>query len=292
MLSEALSALSADEVRAFMTTKSPRKKTKSQNSNQVHSFPVVFEVNLSAKPLLPIQIESNLPHIMIPIGQNPKSAIFALQSAYDTCAACNVGYLIFHLSIAEKFPQTVKSLTYCKDKYAPLILSGIVSEKKNDAAVMKPTASLPAIIEYWLPFPTMEGHRTTLKIALGKMVSVNTIIGMPMIGPAKLSLDLIDNVVDSGILDCEPFPVTFRPTSQSKPDFSKVNSDDTKLLATNTTTDHIRSEDAAACRVALANHDYNENTSEPVAKKAKIDITTVTDSDHHTRSVTFPDSTS
>jgi hypothetical protein len=270
---------------------SPKKNTKTPNNNQIQTFPVVFEVILSAKPMLPIQLENNLPHIVMPVGQNLKSAIFSLLLAYDTCAACNVGYLYFHLPIAEKFPQLVKSLTYCTDKYAPLTLSGIVSEKKDETPVMKPCATLPVIIEYWLPFPTMGGSRTTLKIALGKMVSVNTIIGMPMIGAAKLSLDLVDNVVDSGILDCEPFPVTFRPTSQSAPDFSIVKSDNNKLLSTNAELSHIQSSDAVACRVAMANYDYSDVNSEPIPKKAKIDIASVTDGDHHTPTVTFPDST-
>ena len=115
---------------------------------------------------------------------------------------------------------------------------------------------------------------------------------MPMIGPAKLSIYLIDKVVESGILDREPFSFTFRPTSLSAPDFSEVNSDNTKRLTTNTTTDHIQSEDAVACRVALANYAYAKISSEPVAEKAKIDITSVTEGDHHTHTVTFPDSAS
>jgi hypothetical protein len=186
----------------------------------------------------------------------------------------------------------VKSLLYCADKYAPLTLSGIITENKDGTSTAKPTATLPAIIEYWLPYTTRAGHRTTLKIALGKLVSVNTIIGMPIIGPAQLSLDLKDNVVESGILDCEPFPVTYRPTSQSKPDFKAVHSDNTKLLTSKASYDYILKRDATACRIALANYDYAEINSEPTAKKAKIYITSVADIDHHTTAVTFPDSTS
>ncbi len=62
-----------------------------------------------------------------------------------------------------------------------------------------------------MPFLTKEGHKTTLKIALGFNVSVNTIIVMPIIRPAKLSLDLVDNVVKSGILDTKPFLVIYSP---------------------------------------------------------------------------------
>lgn len=234
----------------------------------------------------------------MPIGPTLTSAVFSLLVAYHTCAVCNVGWLPFHLIIAEKFPQLVKSLVYCADKYAPLTLSGIVTENKDGTSNIKPTATLPAVIEYWLPYKTRKGHRTTLKIALGKLVSVNTIMGMPMIGPAQLSLDLKDNVVESGVLDCEPFPVTYRPTSQSKPDFKHVNSDNTKLLLSEIATIdgidfvHIQKADAIACRVALANYDYAEINSEPTAKKAKFDTISVADIDHPTTAVTYPNSTS
>jgi hypothetical protein len=68
-----------------------------------------------------------------------------------------------------------------------------------------------------------------------------------------MSLDLVDNVVESGILDAEPFPVQFFPTMTSTPDFSKVNDSDAKLLLTNTTwSPHISADDARACTVALS----------------------------------------
>jgi hypothetical protein len=136
--------------------------------------------------MLPISIESNLPHIVMLIGQNRASSPSSLLLAYDIYAACNIGYLGHHLPIVEKFPELAKSLIYAEDKY----LSGIVTKNKEGSATsMKPTATLPAIIEYWLNFLTKEGHRTAVKIALSKFVSVNTIIGMPMIKPAKLSVE-------------------------------------------------------------------------------------------------------
>jgi hypothetical protein len=79
-----------------------------------------------------------------------------------------------------------------------------------------------------------------------------------MIKLAKLSLDLIDDVVESGVLDTEAFPVIYRPTIQSKPDFSKLGSNNTKLLTANSEEyyGHITSSDATACHVALENWDY------------------------------------
>jgi hypothetical protein len=213
--------------------------------------------------------------MVMPIRQNKEASTKSLLLAYNTCAACNIGYLGHHLPILEKFPQFVKSFVYMADKYAPLTLSGIVSNKEGSVTEMKPTATLPAIIQYWLPFLTKEGHRTTLKIALGKSVLVNTIIRMPMIRPAKLSLDLVDNVVESGVLDTKLFPVAYRPTIQSTTDFSKTNSDSNKLLLTHLTLGHITTEDATACRVALANHNYSFDSTEPPAKGVTIEKASV-----------------
>jgi hypothetical protein len=130
MLTEAFGSLTRDEIRALVALSSPAKKTKNSPNGAVQTFTVCFEVNSSVKPMLPISIESNLPHIVMPIGQNLASSPFSLLVAYDTCAACNVGYLGHHLPIAEKFPELVKSLVYAEDKYAPLTLSGIVTENK------------------------------------------------------------------------------------------------------------------------------------------------------------------
>jgi hypothetical protein len=199
LLNTALESMSGDEIKALISGHHMGKKVKPS----VTTFHIqVFESNLArdSKPLLPISIEANLPHIALPIGQNLETASISILVAYDTCAANNVGYIGHHLPITEKFPQVVKSLTYAADKYSPLVLSGIVTDTEGKSTV-KPTTTLPDIIEYWLPFRTKEGHRTTLKIALGHHVSVNTIIGMPMIKPAKLSLDLTDNVVKAGVLD-------------------------------------------------------------------------------------------
>ena len=190
--------------------------------------------------------------------------------AYDTCAACNVGFAGHHLPIAERYPELVKSVTYTADKYSPLTLSGIVHGEKGKST-KQPSAILPIVIEYWMPFLTKEGHKTTLKIALGNEVSVNTIIGMPMIRPAKLSFDLVDNVVDSGILDTEPFPVIYRPTIQSAPDFSQVSSDDPKLLKSIIDFDHVSSADVKACALAMTNDIATAEFAKPISHKSKPD---------------------
>lgn len=102
----------------------------------------------------------------------------SLLLTYDTCAAYNVGYLGHNIPIAERFPQLVKSLLYEAKKETLLTLSGITSDKEGSKMTMEPTV-ISAVIKYWLPFLTKEGHRTTLTIALGKFVSVNMSIRVP-----------------------------------------------------------------------------------------------------------------
>jgi hypothetical protein len=135
--------------------------------------------------------------------------------------------------------------------YLNILLSDVVHGDKDK--FVKPSAVLPMVIEYWMPFLTKEGHKTTLKIALENDVSVNTIIGMPMIRTAKLSFDLVNNVVESGVLDTEPFPVIYRPTIQSAPEFSKISSNDPKLLVSNYEFDHVTSSEVKVCINAMQN---------------------------------------
>jgi hypothetical protein len=81
-----------------------------------------------------------------------------------------------------------------------------------------------------MPHTSKEGYQTSLKIALGKGVSVDSIIGMSMICPAKLSLDLSDDVMEAGALDTIPFPIIYKPTIRTMLDFSNVDEAELKSL--------------------------------------------------------------
>jgi hypothetical protein len=261
--------LTSDQIKTLLldNDESPTKKRR-QGTTGIQTFCAVFEAKEDSAtiPRLPISVQCNLPHISLPTGHDPEMK-FCLSVAYDTCAACNVGYSGHHLPIAEKYPELVKSLTFAESKYTPLRLSGIVQGKSK--AESKPSASLPIVIEYWMPFLTKEGQKTTLKIALGDNVSVNTIIGIPMIRPAKLSFDLIDNVVEPGILDTEPFAVTYRPTVQSSPDFSSHKSSKAPQLF-DSEFEHVSMENARACQLAMATYIATSTFAKPSALKTKI----------------------
>ena len=137
-----------------------------------------------------------------------------------------------HLAIANKYPKVVKSLNWAKDQYTALTLSGVVAEESNTNE-KKIVTMLKAGIEYNIPLRTKQGHATSFKVALGDGVGVKTIMGMSIICPAKLNLDVVDDVLTSGILDCVPFPVTYKSVQKSMPNFKNNDGVSTVLSSTN-----------------------------------------------------------
>jgi hypothetical protein len=98
-----IKALLADQLRLLVlgVNESPSKNLSATSTPPLWSLRLaVFEKNPSR---IPISVESNLPHISLPIGHDPQTK-FSLSVAYDTCAACNVGYAGHHLPIAERYP--------------------------------------------------------------------------------------------------------------------------------------------------------------------------------------------
>ena len=179
---------------------------------------VSYNSQAGIRPNLPINIDSLLPHVVMQVGTKLENSV-GMTITYDSGAALNIGSKDYHLTLARKFPHIVKSLTWCKDDYSPLRLSGIV---KDDATAQALSTSLPAVIEYHMPYKSKTGASTSFKVALGSQVAVNTIIGMSMIRAGKFSLDLEADVMDPGILDTAPFPLIFKPASCSVPDLSNA----------------------------------------------------------------------
>ena len=62
---------------------------------------------------------------------------------------------------------------------------------------------------FHLPYKTTQGEDTSLLIATGPNVSVNTILGLPFMQGTGMILDLVDNTAECKYLDCPPFPIDF-----------------------------------------------------------------------------------
>lgn len=195
---------------------SPSKKAKTDFKNLCLMMLLCLNSKVNAKPVLPINYNINLPHFALPIG-NKEIFSFGISVAFDTLAVLNVGNADFHLALSKRYPQVVKSLVWANDAYSPLTLSGVVGKDDN----YKPTTLLPAVIEYYLSHNTKQDTSASFKVALGKNVAVNTIIGFATIKAAKLNLDVENDVITSSVLSTGPMPVVYKPVQCTPyPDFS------------------------------------------------------------------------
>jgi hypothetical protein len=173
---------------------------------------VVLAAGLPLKRTMPISIQSNLPHILLQFGADLDSPNCpSICCAVDSCVALTTGNFHFFASVAKRYPHCVSKIYTPKD-YAPIVLSGIVSS--NAASV---TTELEASFLLHLPYRTREGDTTSLMVATGPNVSVNTIIGLPFMKATGMIIDLVNEVVECKYLDCPPFPVNFFWTSNHVP---------------------------------------------------------------------------
>jgi hypothetical protein len=101
---------------------------------------------------------------------------------------------------------------YTPDNYAPIVLSGVV--QSNQELV---TTELEVGFLFHLPYQTQEGDTSSLMVATGPNISVNTILGLLFMKAMGMVLDLVDEVADCRYLDCPPFPVDFCRTTNHVP---------------------------------------------------------------------------
>jgi hypothetical protein len=164
------------------------------------------------KRMMPITIQSNLPHIVLQFGPDLDMADCPqVRCAIDTCTALTTGNFHFFAAVAKRYLHCLVKLLTPED-YAPIILSGIV--QANDAAV---TTELEVGFQFHLPYCTSGGNSLSLLIATGPNVLVNTSIGLPLMKATGIILYFVDNVAGCKHLDCPPFPMDFGHTSNHVP---------------------------------------------------------------------------
>jgi hypothetical protein len=119
------------------------------------------------------------------------------------------------MAIAKAYPELVKSITLAKDRYSPIVLNGVISKDETDT--LRYSTNLPAVVEFHLNYRTSSNQPVSIKFATGEDVSVNCLLGISFIKSAKMILDLHDNVVESKLLECEPFVIDYKLPCRSQP---------------------------------------------------------------------------
>ena len=166
----------------------------------------------SNRPTLPVAIQSGMPHITLQLGtvlgDNESPCI---RCVLDTAAALCTGNYHFFAAIAKRYPHCVAKI-YLPEDYSPIILSGIVQDNAHSV-----TTDLSVAFQFHLPYLTKDGSPTSFVVATGPQVSVNTVLGLPLITATGMIIDYIDNVVEAKHLDCPPFKIEFRRATKHIP---------------------------------------------------------------------------
>jgi hypothetical protein len=118
----------------------------------------------------------------------------------------------WELSLLCVFGETLPhclAKVFAPQDYASIILSGVVQSNQHEAV----TTKLYVGLKFHLPYKTTNGEDASLLIATGPKVSVNTILGLPFMQGTGMIIDLVDNMAECKYLDCPPFLIDFRHTS-------------------------------------------------------------------------------
>ncbi len=115
-----------------------------------------------------------------------------------------MGNFHFVAALAKKYPHCVAKL-YVPEDYNPIVLSGIV-QRGGESVTMELTVGF----QFHLPYLMRDGQATSILIATGPHVTVNTIVGLPFIQVTRMIINLSDNVVDMHALNASSFPLEYR----------------------------------------------------------------------------------
>jgi hypothetical protein len=137
--------------------------------------PVLLSASLNKRILL-APIMTNFPHIHLQLGMEldyPKCPV--LRCVVDTMATLTTGDFHFVVAVAKRYPHCVAKIFVPEDDN-PILLSGIVQCGGESV-----TTKLTVGFQFHLLYLMRDGSPTSILIATGPHLMVNTIICLPFI---------------------------------------------------------------------------------------------------------------
>jgi hypothetical protein len=176
-------------------------------AKRVRNFPLFVRTcqhNADISPLLrpmPIRVDNGLPHIHLLLGLSGDAKLNVL---FDSGAALSSGYLPYHLWVMRERPDLVASFEKFDDAnpFEPIKLGGAIRQPEDYNESQH--GRLTAIIRYKTPYADHDGNPIQISFGLGNDMTVNTILGMPIIK----DLGMLPNFRD-GTVTCADSPATF-----------------------------------------------------------------------------------
>ncbi len=144
-----------------------------------------------ARKILPVPIQAAFPHITLQLECDlVSSQCPSIHCIVNTAAALTTGNFHFFAKITKAYPHTVAAI-YSNSDYLPIVLTGIVQQEG-----MSVSTDLTIAFKFTMPNLMCEGQETSLLIATGPNVTVNTILGLPFIQQTKMTIDAADQVAE------------------------------------------------------------------------------------------------
>jgi hypothetical protein len=127
---------------------------------------------------MPLRVNNGLPHVRWNLGD---SADATLSMLFDSGAASSSGYLPCHLWIMQENPDIVASFERFDDSnpFEPIKLGGAVRHPDDCNESMH--RQFAAVIRCKTPHVDNDGCPIRISFGLGNNMTVNTILGMPII---------------------------------------------------------------------------------------------------------------
>jgi hypothetical protein len=148
-----------------------------------------------------LRVDNGLPHIKLNLGDAADATLSVL---FDSGAALSSGYLPCHLWIMRENPDIVASFERFDDSnpFEPIKLGGAIRHPDDYNEAMH--GQLTAVIRYKTPCFDNGGCLIRISFGLGNDMTVNTILGMPLIK----DLGMIPNFRAKSVA-CKDLPATF-----------------------------------------------------------------------------------
>jgi hypothetical protein len=164
----------------------------------------VLSAAAPARRILPVPIQTSSPLMVLQLGQVLGCLkCTTIHCVVNTAAALNTGNLHYFAAIVKAFPHTLAAI-YSMADHNPIILSNIVQQ--GGASI---TTDLMVAFQFHMPYFMCKGTPTTLLIACGPNVMVDTILGLQFIQATKMVLNAANQVAELRALDMPPFPLNF-----------------------------------------------------------------------------------
>jgi hypothetical protein len=175
-------------------------------NNEPEKEPFTF-LRAPPKQKYPFKIAYKLPIISFPIGDGRTSEDTAtLTGLFDTGRCCNMGWLQYHKTIPEQYPQLVEQFVSSEEeKYETINIGGL-----------KEGVTITHMIRYAIPF-TDKGEQCYVMLGLTDNLPMNTLYGLGFQQDTKMKIDLASKRVESALLQAT-VPMIFKEPRRTNPD--------------------------------------------------------------------------